>query len=83
MRKAAFHLLESLYYRTEVIDLNKLVDAVVNGLSDTAEDALVLTMNILAKLSSRSCVVVLSRMDGIIAAFTKLFTSNLKLVSGA
>jgi hypothetical protein len=57
---------------------------VVRSLSDTAEDALVLALNILAKLSSsRSCVVVLSRMDGIIAAFEKLFKANLKLVSGA
>ena len=80
MRKAAFHLLDVLYHRSDAIDLNKMVDAVIAGLADGAEDALVLNLSILSKLSQKSCVIVLSRIDAIVAAFENLFRLNLKLV---
>ena len=83
MRKAAYGLLEQLYDRcADHIDVDKVVDAVVNqGMADTAEEILIPNLNILAKLSQRSGVVVLSRVDAIVAGFEKLFRTNLKLVS--
>ena len=84
MRKEAFSLLETLLQCTDTIDVDKFVDALVRCLSDPDVDILLLTLNILAKLSStRSCVIILTKMDGIITAFEKLFKANLKLVSGA
>ena len=50
-------------------------------MADTAEEILIPNLNILAKLSQRSGVVVLSRVDAIVAGFEKLFRTNLKLVS--
>ena len=83
MRKAAYGLLEQLYDRcADHIDVDKVVDAVVNqGMADTAEEILIPNLNILARLSQRSGVVVLSRVDAIVAGFDKLFRTNLKLVS--
>ena len=83
MRKAAYALLEQLYDRcTERIDVDKLVDAVVNmGLADGAEEVVIPSLTILARLGQRSGVVVLSRIDAIVAQFEKLFRTNLKLVS--
>lgn len=46
------------------IEINKVLDVIVGrGLEDAAEECVVLTLNILAKLSSRSGVVVLSAID--------------------
>ena len=83
MRKAAYALLEQLYDRcAERIDLDKLVDAVVNmGLVDGAEEVVIPSLTILARLGQHSGVVVLSRIDAIVAQFEKLFRTNLKLVS--
>ena len=71
IRKAAFQLLENLYdYMASEIEINKVLDVIVGrGLEDAAEDCVVLTLNILAKLSARSGVVVLSAIDQIILAF--------------
>jgi hypothetical protein len=83
MRKAAYGLLEILYDRSvDHIDIDKLVEAVVNlGMADAAEEILIPCLNILAKLSTRSGVVVLSKIDAIVTGFEKLFRTNLKLVS--
>ena len=82
MCKAAFHLLEVLHLRTEsTCDTEKIVDSIIEALKDTAEDKLVLCLNILLKLSTRSCSVVLSRIEPLIAALEKLFALNLKLVA--
>ena len=51
------------------------------GLSDTAEECIVLNLNILAKMSQNSIMVVLSCIDNIVAEFQKLFQNNLKLIS--
>jgi hypothetical protein len=58
------------------------VDAIVNsGLTDAEEENVVLTLNVLEKISKRSCIVVFSRIEQITAAFEKLFSSNFKLIS--
>lgn len=38
-------------------------------------------MLILAKLTQKSCVVVISRIDDILSAFDKIFANNLKLIT--
>jgi len=83
MRKAAFGLLEILYDRcADYIDIDKLLEAVVSqGMADGAEEILIPSLNLLAKLGTRSGVVVLSRIDAIVTGFEKLFRTNLKLVS--
>ena len=68
MRKAAYGLLEILYDRCgDHVDVDKIVDAVVNlCMADSAEEILIPNLNILAKLSQRSGVVVLSRIEAIV-----------------
>ena len=51
------------------------------GLADTAEECVVLNLNILAKMSQSSIMVVLSCIDPIVTAFQTLFQANLKLIS--
>lgn len=51
------------------------------GLSDTAEECIVLNLNILAKMSQNSTMVVLSYIDSIVSEFQKLFQNNIKLIS--
>ena len=84
VRKAAFQLLETLFDRgaADYCDMNRLVDAVATlGLVDSAEEVSVLNLHILAKLTQRASVVVLSRIDQIVAAFEQLFAKNIKLVA--
>jgi cullin-associated NEDD8-dissociated protein 1 len=83
VRKAAYQLLETLQDRaSDSIDLSRVVDTIVRvGLSDTAEECVVLNLNILAKMSSSSIMVVLSCLDSIVNAFQTLFSNNLKLIS--
>lgn len=71
IRKAAFQLLETLQDRaSDCIDLSKLVDTIVRvGLTDTAEECVVLNLNILAKMSQSSVMVVLACLDQIVTAF--------------
>ena len=68
MRKAAYQLLETLYENLQTdIDINRAVEMVVTkGLTDGAEECIVLSLNILSKLSQRSGVVVISFMDPIV-----------------
>lgn len=58
-----------------VMTLNK------SGLSDPAEEILVLSLNIMAKLSNRAAVIVLSCIDQIVLTFTTLFDKHIKLVA--
>ena len=61
-----------------------MVDAIVRvGLADTAEECVVLNLNILAKMSQSSIMVVLSCIDPIVTAFQTLFQANLKLISSS
>lgn len=48
---------------------------------DAEEENVVLTLHILAKLTQKANVVVISRIEHIVAAFEKLFQSNFKLIS--
>jgi len=83
IRRAAYQLLETLYeHCSGDVDINKIVDTLVQvGLTDTAEECVVLTLSILAKLCSRSAVVVISRMEQLINEFEKLFKANLRLIT--
>ena len=83
LRKAAFQLLETLFNcASDQVDVLQIVDAIVNsGLTDTEEESVVLTLNVLEKISKLACVVVFSRIEQITAAFEKLFSSNFKLIS--
>jgi hypothetical protein len=66
MRKAAYQLLETLQDRdsSEYCDLDKLVNEVAfNGLTEEDEEILTLNLNILAKLTERASVIVLSKID--------------------
>ena len=66
IRRAAFQLLQTLF---EVGALSsdailKLVEAVVTyGLVDTAEEVVVLTLQILAKVSQKACVHVVTKLE--------------------
>ena len=65
MRKAAFQLLETLQDRaTDSINLSSIVDIIITrGLTDTAEECVVLNLNILAKMSQSSINVVINQLD--------------------
>ena len=58
-----------------------MIEVVVTGLSDTADECVVLNLSILSKMSQRSGVVVISAMDSIVTAFEALFRSHLKLIT--
>lgn len=75
LRKAAFQLLETVFLKApDYIDVLQVVDAIVtSGLIDTEEENVVLTLHILAKLTQKANVIVLSRIEHIVAAFEKLF----------
>jgi len=64
-------LLETLQDRaSDSIDLSVVVDTIVKvGLSDTAEECIVLNLNILAKMSQYNIMVVLSCIDPVVSAF--------------
>lgn len=83
LRKAAFQTLETVFLKApDYVDVLQIVDAIVSsGLADTEEDNVVLTLHILAKLTQKASVVVMSRIENIVAAFEKLFQSNFKLIS--
>ena len=67
-----------------MIDLSKVVDTIVNvGLTDTAEECVVLNLNILAKMSQSAIVVVISYLDQIVQSFETLFKNNLKLIASS
>lgn len=79
MRKAAYQLLETLQDRdsSEYCDLDKLVNEVAfNGLTEEDEEILTLNLNILAKLTERASVIVLSKIDQLVTAFTMLITAD-------
>jgi len=58
----------------DFVDVLHIVDAIVSsGLVDTEEENVVLTLHILAKLTQKANVVVLSRIEQIVAAFEKIF----------
>lgn len=71
MRKAAFQLLETLIEKaTDAIDLNAVVATIIqDGLSDKAEECVVLNLGILAKMSQSSASVVISYLDQIVNSF--------------
>ena len=83
MRKAAFQLLETLIEKAaDAIDLNAVVATIINdGLSDKAEECVVLNLGILAKMSQTSATVVIAYLDQIVSSFVTLFQANLKLIS--
>jgi len=85
MRKAAFGLLETLIEKAyESIDASSVLVAIITvGLSDSAEECVVLNLNILAKMSQNSTAVIISYLDQIVAAFNTLFTNNLKLIASS
>lgn len=64
-------MLETLQDRaSDSIDLSIVVDTIVKvGLSDTAEECIVLNLNILAKMSQYNIMVVLSCIDQVVSAF--------------
>ncbi len=83
MRKAAFQLLETLQEKaTDSVDLEEVVSAIIKqGLLDTAQEVVVLNLNILAKMCQNSPAVVNSQLDTIVSAFQTLFTANIKLIT--
>ncbi len=83
MRKAAFQPLETLQEKaTDSVDLEEVVSAIIKqGLLDTAQEVVVLNLNILAKMCQNSPAVVNSQLDTIVSAFQTLFTANIKLIT--
>jgi len=75
MRKAAFQLLATLIEQaSDIIDVSTIVATIISvGLSDSAEECVVLNLNILAKMSQISTPVVISYLDQIVTAFQTLF----------
>ena len=83
LRKGAYQLLETLQDKaSDSIEMNRLVDTIVRvGLADTAEECVVLNLNILSKMCTNSMMVVLSQIDTIVQSSQNLFTQNIKLIS--
>jgi hypothetical protein len=54
---------------------------VANGLVDTAEEVVVLNLQILAKVSQKASVHVVTKLEEIMQIFQKKLVANFKLVS--
>ena len=69
--------MEELYEQcSEKINIDKFVEGLVTmGAVDGEESVSVLALTILARVCQRSSVVVISRIDTIVAQFEKLFKS--------
>ena len=67
-----------------------MVDTLINseklGLTDPSEEVVVLNLHILAKLSAKACLIVLTKLDLLVGnggIFEKLLVANQKLLASA
>jgi len=82
IRKAAYNLIDSLVEKLPSrIELNGIMEAIIKGLDDTAEECMILCLHILGRLTSIAPTLVLSLIDGVVEAFEKQVQKNLKLIS--
>lgn len=80
MSKAAYNLLDILYTTSESVDRARFVEVLIAGLTDPAEDKIILCLTLLVKVSNRTCTNVLLKMDSLVAGFEAIFKSNMRLV---
>ena len=60
----------------------KIVESIVQyGLVDTAEEVMVLCLQILAKVAEGACAHMMTKIDQIMPIFEKKLTQNFKLVA--
>ena len=80
MSKAAYNLLDILYTNSESMDRARFVEVLIAGLTDPAEDKIILCLTLLTKVSNRTCTNVLLKMDSLVTGFEAIFKSNMRLV---
>lgn len=82
IRRAAFQLLQTIFDSGNIQISNRLVEAIVQyGLQDTAEEVVVLCLQILARLTEKATFQVLTKLDKLIELFDKKLQQNYKLVT--
>jgi cullin-associated NEDD8-dissociated protein 1 len=83
-RKAAYALIDSLVEKIpDRISVNIIVETVIKGLDDTAEECMVLCLHILGRLILMAPAVVISNLDHLVESFDKQIEKNIKLIQGA
>lgn len=82
IRRAAFQLLQTIFDSGNTQISLRLVEAIVQyGLADTAEEVVVLCLQILARLTEKATFNVLTKLDKLIELFDKKLQQNYKLVT--
>ncbi len=72
IRKAAYGLIDSLVEKLpQRLDLGQIVEVVIKGLDDTAEECMIQCLHILGRLITWAPTIVLSNIDHLIDAFEK------------
>jgi len=84
IRRAAFQLLQTIFEvgASASDGILKLVDAIVTyGLIDTAEEVVVLNLQILARITEKACAQVVTKLEQIMQISEKKLVANYKLVA--
>ena len=72
IRKAAYQLIDSLIEKTpERLNVNAVVETVIKGLDDPAEECLIMCLHIIGRTVQWAPTVIVSYLDSLTDAFEK------------
>lgn len=79
IRKAAYSLIDTLVEKIpERISINHIVEIIIKGLDDPAEECMILCLHILGRLIQWAPAVVISNLDPLVDTFDKQFDRYMK-----
>jgi cullin-associated NEDD8-dissociated protein 1 len=79
IRKGAYSLIDTLVEKIpERISINQIVDVIVKGLDDPAEECMILCLHILGRLIQWAPAVVISNIEPLVENFDKQFERYMK-----
>ncbi len=83
IRKQAFSLLDTIVEKMpERCDLNSIMEVIVEGLKDSAEEVMVICLNAIGRILRCAPGIVAGSLDIIVDFFEQQFSKNLKMISG-
>lgn len=84
IRKAAYGLLDTMIEKIpEKSDCVHIVEVVIKGIEDTAEECMIICLHVIGRLISWAPTIVVSNMDHLVESFEKQFSKNIKLIGNA
>ena len=79
IRKAAYSLLDSMIEKTpEKLNISAIVETVIKGLDDSAEECMILCLHIIGRVLGYTPGVLVTNLDLIVEAFEKQFDKYMK-----